>query len=58
MKVHFFNNIPVHDIFGGEHHSVVIAENGDVYTFGRNTDGELGLGEDYVPPEEPLLQVD
>ena len=44
IRITFFDNIPVRDITGGEHHSVVISENGEVYSFGRNSGGELGLG--------------
>jgi regulator of chromosome condensation len=36
-------------ISGGQHHTVALDEDGKVYTFGRSTDGRLGLGEDEIP---------
>lgn len=37
----------VKSVVGGEHHSLVLMENGDVYAFGRADSSQLGL-----PPEE------
>lgn len=38
-------DIPVTQIACGVHHSVVLLQNGDVYTFGSNSYGQLGLGD-------------
>jgi len=32
-------------IDGGEHHTIILMENGDVYSFGRGDSGELGIPE-------------
>lgn len=31
---------------GGTHHSLALTSQGRVYSFGKNDDGQLGLGED------------
>lgn len=38
-------DIHVTQIACGVHHSVVLLQNGDVYTFGNNSYGQLGLGD-------------
>jgi len=38
------SRVGVEDISCGESHSVVLLKNGTVYTFGNNTDGQLGHG--------------
>lgn len=40
-----FNDQEISDIQGGEHHTIVLMKNGEVYGFGRNDDGQLGIGE-------------
>ncbi|KAJ3313395.1 Regulator of chromosome condensation [Blyttiomyces sp. JEL0837] len=41
---------------GGEHHSVVLNKQGRVYTFGRNDDNQLGIGEgEEAKPSAQLL---
>ena len=42
----------IKNITGGEHHTVVLTEEGEVYCFGKNDDGQVGVGKDYVEPEE------
>ncbi|XP_074650729.1 E3 ubiquitin-protein ligase MYCBP2-like [Tubulanus polymorphus] len=37
--------IPVIHIASGLHHTIALLENGDVYTFGHNSCGQLGLGD-------------
>jgi regulator of chromosome condensation len=39
----FIHNLVVKRVDAGEHHSVVLLENGDVYTFGRADSSQLGL---------------
>ncbi len=34
----------VKEVSAGEHHSLVLMENGDVFAFGKNDKGQLGLG--------------
>lgn len=41
-------------IAGGESHSLVATNTGQVYTFGRNSDGQLGLA-DFVDRQKPSL---
>ncbi|KAK9368870.1 regulator of chromosome condensation 1/beta-lactamase-inhibitor protein II [Lipomyces kononenkoae] len=36
-------------IAGGEHHSVVLSSNGDIYTFGRLDSSEIGIKRDALP---------
>ena len=36
-------------IVGGEHHTLILNNEGEVYGCGKNDDGQLGLGDDYVP---------
>ena len=38
-------DIPVTQIACGVHHTVVLLQNGDVYTFGNNSYGQLGVGD-------------
>jgi E3 ubiquitin-protein ligase MYCBP2 len=38
-------DLPVTQIACGVHHTVVLLQNGDVYTFGNNSYGQLGLGD-------------
>ena len=38
-------DIAVTQIACGVHHTVVLLQNGDVYTFGNNSYGQLGLGD-------------
>ncbi len=42
-KIPFFDKIPVKTMSCGMRHSVVIDENGKIYTFGDNTDSQCGL---------------
>lgn len=37
-------SLPIAGIFAGHRHSAAILEDGSVYTWGRNTNGELGIG--------------
>ena len=39
----------------GPHHSAVLADTGVLYTFGRNSKGQLGLGN--TKPKETPMQV-
>ncbi|CAG8494080.1 5474_t:CDS:2 [Paraglomus occultum] len=42
--IEFFEDKNVEQIAAGEHHSVFLLENGDVYTVGRGDAGQLGIG--------------
>lgn len=46
-ELEFFRNIDIADIQGGEDFTIVLTKEGDVYSFGRCDDGQLGLGEDW-----------
>lgn len=43
-KVRNLPSMPIAGIFAGHRHSAAILEDGSVYTWGRNTNGELGVG--------------
>ncbi|CAG8547941.1 2955_t:CDS:2 [Ambispora leptoticha] len=45
-QIPFFENVKVKQLAAGMHHSVVLLENGQVYTFGSKENGKLGLGGD------------
>jgi len=45
----------VESMDGGEHHSVALCGNGDVYTFGRGDYGQLGTNDGAETAEEPVL---
>lgn len=51
--VEAFVDKPVKKITGGEHHTIALLESGEVYAFGRDDDGQLGLGEDFKEEREP-----
>jgi alpha-tubulin suppressor-like RCC1 family protein len=44
MNINFFEGKSPIGIASGEGHSLVVTESGDVYSFGRGHDGQLGLG--------------
>ncbi|CAG8856199.1 1977_t:CDS:1, partial [Gigaspora margarita] len=45
MKLEFFkNSIRVNQIFTGLHYTLVLLENGEVYSFGSTEYGPLGIG--------------
>jgi regulator of chromosome condensation len=46
-----FRGKNIKNITGGEHHTIAVDDKGDVYAWGKNDDGQLGLGENYVQPE-------
>jgi alpha-tubulin suppressor-like RCC1 family protein len=55
--IHFeFDGMPV-DIRAGDHHSIIFTDTNKVYSFGRNDDGQLGLG-DTVNRNIPTLIED
>ncbi|KAJ1674904.1 hypothetical protein EV182_002325, partial [Spiromyces aspiralis] len=48
-EVAALRDVPVAKAAGGEHHSVVLARNGDVYTFGRSDSYQTGLPFQVIP---------
>ncbi|CAI9731993.1 E3 ubiquitin-protein ligase MYCBP2-like [Octopus vulgaris] len=52
-------DIPVTQVSCGQHHTVVLLQNGDVYTFGSNQYGQLGVGDVAVRgvPTKVLLPI-
>ena len=36
------------NVEGGEHHTIVVTSEGVIYTFGRNEEGQLGIGDTYT----------
>ncbi|KAK6172343.1 hypothetical protein SNE40_016020 [Patella caerulea] len=49
--------IPVTQIACGLHHTVLLLQNGDVYTFGNNSSGQLGVGDMTVRGTPTKLQL-
>ena len=45
----------VEDIATGAEHTVVLTSAGDVWVWGNNSDGQLGLGHTNSPVREPQL---
>ena len=45
-----FRNKDFINITGGEHHTIALTTEKDMYVFGKNDSGQLGLGEDYKQP--------
>ncbi|KAL0489403.1 ultraviolet-B receptor UVR8 [Acrasis kona] len=41
--VQFFEGTPIKDIIAGGHHVLAVVENGDLYSWGRNKEGQLCL---------------
>ena len=37
----------VQQIVGGEHHSIALTAAGEVYAFGKNDEGQIGVGDTY-----------
>ena len=52
-EIEAFEGKNIKSIVGGEHHTIALTEEGEVYGFGKNDEGQLGLGEDYEPEPEP-----
>ena len=53
----FFKNKPIHDFSCGGYHTMAICTEGDVYSWGSGTFGELGIGEfaDSLTPKKVIL---
>ncbi len=47
-----FEGKEIKNITGGEHHTIVLTTNGEIYGFGKNDEGQLGLGEDFQFEDE------
>ena len=54
-KIKVLSSFRVIDMILGHHHSAVVVEPGVLYTFGKNTDGQLGVGN--TKPREAPMQV-
>jgi len=50
---------PVHKLSCGDHHTMFLSTSGELYSFGNNESGQLGLGETetnfYTPIRVPLF---
>jgi len=53
-KMAFFEGIPLSGIAFGVDFGVALTDSGDVYSWGRNSEGQLGLG-DQAPRDSPAL---
>lgn len=57
-QVQFFNNIPVSKVECGSYFTMVISENGSVYAFGQNNNGQLGTGNTTSLPVPTMVDFD
>lgn len=58
ISIDFLEDKNITNIVGGNGHAFAISEDGDVYAFGYNVYGQLGLGDKedrYVPVKHPIL---
>lgn len=46
-KIKKFDGINIVSIAGGEHHSIALTANGEVYCWGKNDEGQCGVGDLY-----------
>eukprot|EP01125_Pyxidicula_operculata_P019071 TRINITY_DN688_c0_g1_i2.p1 TRINITY_DN688_c0_g1~~TRINITY_DN688_c0_g1_i2.p1 ORF type:complete len:561 (+),score=101.06 TRINITY_DN688_c0_g1_i2:41-1723(+) len=53
-RITFFDDKPVKTVGCGDYHTLVITETGDMYAFGNNKYGQLGVG-DFTDRTEPTL---
>lgn len=54
QQISFFNNIPIKQVACGDTHTLVATETGELFTFGRNQNGQLGHGNtnDMLSPKQ------
>jgi alpha-tubulin suppressor-like RCC1 family protein len=50
-QIEFFKNIFIIDCSVGSYHCLAISKNGDIFSWGRNTDGQLGFKEPKSSPK-------
>lgn len=43
----FENEVELQEVNGGEHHSIALTKDGKVYCWGRNDEGQMGMGDLY-----------
>jgi regulator of chromosome condensation len=43
----FEEDVDLVEVNGGEHHSIALTKQGKVYCWGRNDEGQMGLGDIY-----------
>ncbi|KAF0481618.1 RCC1/BLIP-II [Gigaspora margarita] len=58
IKIDFFKDLPkVRQIAAGEHHSLVLLENGSIYSFGRADYGQLGIGDALDRDDDEQMKI-
>jgi hypothetical protein len=57
-----FRDIPIKKISGGAQHAIALTEAGEVYSWGKNEEGQLGIGDTYTEYSrknmEDRMQID
>lgn len=51
-----FRNLDIINITGGEHHSIALTSDGKVFAWGRNDDGQLGIGENWIIEYKDIIE--
>lgn len=54
VEIEFFNDKQVKYVTGGDYHSLVLLQSGEVYAWGKNDENQLGLEDSTLVVKEPI----
>ena len=61
-EIKAFKGIDIKQIWGGAHHAIALTTKGEVYSWGKNEEGQLGIGDTYsefaTKQREELVKLD